>query len=357
MSIKTTIVSLIASVLILGGAFYYYRENGNQTKNPVSVKKLEAAAIESKGLREFASNTDAKDPGVSPKDKAMYQEVLADLKLAGDGKDKSQNHKAIDAISATIKKYPSLSQAYFTRATLSLAAESADYQSIASDLENAIKYRSASDPLAPSLAGLYGAKAKVDFESGNYQATLTDLDTVLKSDPSSPNEAINTGATKPEDHPSNSTVLNLNDYNTLIKQFPNDPRTYMYRGLFYSFFTLFDENNFVLAANDYKKAISLNSHSALAYYLLGELYQKSTFFTKEAARDISDITGATGGFKEKQRAKVLEYFKQSIAADPNFKYSYAGAAETLFELKRNSEAIPYYDKVIELDPADAGSLQ
>ena|SRR2546426_5886827 len=103
MSIKTTIVSLIASVLILGGAFYYYRENGNQSKNPAPLKKSEAAAIEGKGLREFASNTDTKDSGVSPKDKAMFQEVLDDLKISGDGKDKSQDQKAIDALSTTIK--------------------------------------------------------------------------------------------------------------------------------------------------------------------------------------------------------------------------------------------------------------
>jgi len=111
-----------------------------------------------------------------------------------------------------------------------------------------------------------------------------------------------------------------------------------------------------LAAADYKKALARNPNSALANYLFGELYDKSTFFTKEAAADVSDLTGASGGFRDTMRLKALDYFNRAIVSDPNFKYGNTGAAEALSALKRFSDSIPKYDRAIELDSQDSGSL-
>jgi len=56
------------------------------------------------------------------------------------------------------------------------------------------------------------------------------------------------------------------------------------------------------------------------------------------------------------RLKALDYFNRAIVSDPNFKYGNTGAAEALSALKRFSDSIPKYDRAIELDSQDSGSL-
>jgi len=104
-----------------------------------------------------------------------------------------------------------------------MTTASKDYKAIGDDIEMALKHRSPSEILSPSISALYGTKAKIDFGHGDFATVLEDLDTAVNADPSNPNEALNTGTTKPEDS-SNPTLMNLADYNSLVLKFPNDYR-------------------------------------------------------------------------------------------------------------------------------------
>ncbi|MCX6763726.1 MAG: tetratricopeptide repeat protein, partial [Candidatus Moranbacteria bacterium] len=90
-------------------------------------------------------------------------------------------------------------------------------------------------------------------------------------------------------------------------------------------------------------------------FLLGESAQKIGFWTKAAWSDVSDLTGAKGGFKDQVHEIALNYFKEAIKLNPQFAKAYSQVAESLYSLKRYSESIPYYDKVIELEPDNAGA--
>ncbi len=339
-------------LLVLGviGGFYSYSQN-QQPTSPAPVIGTEAKAIEAIGLKEFASDLDVSYTAVSPHDKAMYQEIIDAMKISGDGKDKVKNQQAVAALGKVIDKYPSFSETYILRATLSMAAGTTDYHSVAHDIDSTIKYRSEKDIGAPSIASIYGAKAKVDFQLGDFETTLNDLDTAVKSDLSSPNEAFNTGGVKAEDT-TQLTVLSLSDFNLLAEKFPTDYRTYMYRGLFFGSFSFYDTKYYAPAIDDLKKAVSLNPSAALPYYFLGNLAEKLAFNIYAFPK--LGNTAAYDKARDIENTKALEYFKQAITADPRLKEAYASVAEELFSLKQYADAIPYYDKAIELDPNNAG---
>jgi len=180
------------------------------------------------------------------------------------------------------------------------------------------------------------------------------LESAVEVDPGTPNEVFNTGGVKPEED-ANPTALTRKDLDILVSKYPRDFRAYMFRGLFYSSFTLYSENYYAPTFADLNRALDMNPNSALVHYFLGRIAQRMTFWTKAAARDISDINGASGGYKAKTHQKALQHFDAAIQLDPNFALAYADAAEELLSLKRYSDAIPYYDKAIDLRPADAGA--
>jgi tetratricopeptide (TPR) repeat protein len=97
-----------------------------------------------------------------------------------------------------------------------------------------------------------------------------------------------------------------------------------------------------------KHALEINPQSALVNYLLGNIARKATFWSKAAWSDVSHLTGAKGGFREQVNEIALNYFKEAVRLDQNFGDAYAQIAASLYSLKRYTEAIPYYDKIIEL---------
>jgi tetratricopeptide (TPR) repeat protein len=344
------VVVLIIVVIFI----YYYSQKKSSTEKPV-VKSPQAVLIENKGLAEFDAENDT-IIDVSSQDKKLFEEMMPIFKEMGDGKDIVKNKETVLALGKIAGKYPEYSDVYFLRANISILAADKDYQKMLSDIDNAIrfhssiKYKSAYD----STVGMYGLRAKVDILSGDYQQAVRDLETAIKTDPSKANDVFNTGGVKPEDD-SNPSALHEKDLDLLIAKYPADYRTYMFRGLFYGFFTTFDEKYFSLANKDLKEALKINPQSALINYLLGKSVQKSAFWTKAAWADISDVTGAKGGFREQASEVALNYFKETIKLDPRFIDAYAEVAYSLYSLKRYSEAIPYYDKVIELKPDNAGA--
>jgi tetratricopeptide (TPR) repeat protein len=197
---------------------------------------------------------------------------------------------------------------------------------------------------------MYALRAKVDLLSNHNDQSIKDLETAIAIDPSTPNEVFNTGGVRPEDD-SNPSALQKKDLDLLISRYPDDYRPYMFRGLFYNSFTTYDENYYGLALSDLKQANRLNPISALVEYFLGSVYQKGAYWTKAAWADTSE----SGGYRDKANSTALEHFQQAIKLDSKFARAYAQVAESLFSLKQYREAIPYYDKVIEFTPDNAGA--
>jgi tetratricopeptide (TPR) repeat protein len=309
----------------------------------------EALLIESKGLVEFeASGNVAK---TDPQIKALASEMMPIFKEMGDGTDAIKNSAAIVAFGKIIERHPEYSDAYVQRAMTSLLANKTDYDQILSDIDKVIKLDTSPED-AYSADEMYGWRAKVDMLKGDYKQALDDLENAIRSNYNNANAAFHGGGVKP-DEDANATLLNKKDFDLLVAKYPEDYRAYVDRGLFYRTFTFLDEHNFTPTLENLKQAQQLNPKSALVEFLLGDTYQSGLFATKAAWSDISDITGATGGYKERGQETALQHYKKAVELDSTFAPAYAGAAEALLQLKRQAEAIPYYDKAIELDPNDS----
>jgi tetratricopeptide (TPR) repeat protein len=321
----------------------------SSVSQPISPKR-EASLIESVGLHEFAAETNNKAP--SPVEKAIAEEIMPVFKTMGDGSKTEQNTKAISELAKVIAAHPHYPDAYFLRATLSVTVGDRDYHNILADINRAIQLKAeGQSPSAyESVNVMYAFRGRVHFLFGHPADCISDLEKAVTMDVQNANEVISTGDVKPEDN-TNPTSMQKADYDALIAQYPKDYRVYMLRGLFYGSFL--GEQYYFPAFEDLKKASQLNPKSALVKYFLGRITNKTTFLTEAAARDISDITGEKGGFKERTYSTALSYFKAAAELDPAFIPAHAQIAESLYSLKRYSEAIPYYDKVIELDPMNA----
>ncbi len=347
---KVKIIAL-AILLIAGVLIYFY----SSKQNNMPVKGLQSLAIEKVGLAEFNAENDMIN-NFSAEDKKVAEEMMPIFKEMGDAKDMEKNKQAAVSLGKIISKYPEYSDAYFLHATVLILTGEKDYQKILSAIDNAIKYHASGkyQSAYSSTAGMYGIRAKVDMLAGNYQQAINDLETAVKIDPSNTNEIFNTGGVKPEDE-SNTTALQKSDMDLLVSKYSNDYHTYLFRGMFYYSFTNFGEQYFVPTLDNLNQAIKVNQNSALGNYLIGVVYQKEAFWSKAAASDISDLTGAGGGYRERNNAVALQYFAQAEKIDPKFPYTYSQIAQQLYSLKKYSEAIPYYDKVIELQPENAGT--
>jgi len=348
----------LASLVFMGAGCAnpnYGTNQGVSVQQSVAAPKSEESAIENLGLSEFSADNNTANT-VTPQDKALAEEMMPVFKGMGDGKDATKNQETILKLGKIISKYPEYSDAYLLRATISLLANNADYSRIQSDIDSAIKFHSSNKyhSAYDSTAEMYALRAKVGVLNNSYDQAISDLETAIKIDPSNTNEVFNTGGIKPEEN-SNPSALQKNELDALIAKYPDDYRTYMFRGLFYRSFARFDEQYFTPTLNDLKHAQQLNPSSQLVEYLLGSTYQNGLISTKAAWADISDLTGATGGYKEKVYVVALQHFQKASELDSGFALAYAGAAESLYDLKRYSEAIPYYDKEIDLDPNNAGA--
>jgi tetratricopeptide (TPR) repeat protein len=332
----------IVTLVALSSYIFFHRK-------PPAQKNLQALAIESKGLLEFSAEND-KANKISPEDKKLAEQMMPVITLIGDAKDAAKDRQAIAALNDMIGKYPDYSDLYFLRATVSVAAGDKDYQQVLSDIDKAIQFHSSPkyDKMLDSTAEMYVLRAKVDILADNNKQAVNDIEMAVKGDPS--HNPFNTGGVKPEED-SNPTALQKRDFDSLVVQYPDDYRVYMFRGLFYGSFTSYDEQYYAPALDDLRHARNLNLNSALVDYLLGSVYQKGAFFTKAAASDISE----SGGYKDKANTVALQYFNEAIKLDPKFTEAQAQVAESLYNLRRYSEAIPYYSTVIEFDPNRYGA--
>jgi tetratricopeptide (TPR) repeat protein len=345
---KSVITILVIALITVTAIVTIFRYRTKQ--KPLLPESPRERAIEGTGLVEFS-------PGLveieitSPADRAKYEKMAAIFSALGDGKDPLKNTQAVGQLDRFIKQYPDTSDAYFMRATLAFSAPNPDYAKILKDLSKTEQLVSSAAAKNPTItaANIYIMRAKVHLLANNDQQAIADLESAIKSDPS--RSIFNNGGVKPEEETPERAAMQNRDFEYLVSKYPNDFRVYMARGLFYDSFTAYSESYFSPALLDLNRALALKPDSALVEYLLGSLYQQTTFWTRAAARDISD----SGGYRDQQNENALQHIERATAIDPKFTEAWAQQAEILYSLKQFKSAIPYYDKVIELDPTRWGA--
>jgi hypothetical protein len=82
----------------------------------------------------------------------------------------------------------------------------------------------------------------------------------------------------------------------------------MFRGLFYAYFTTFDERFYDSALSDLLKAKQLAPTSGLLEHLIGSVYQRQAFWTKAASADISESVG----YRDTTNSIALQHFVEAI---------------------------------------------
>jgi tetratricopeptide (TPR) repeat protein len=345
---KSVITLFVAALIIITSiAIRYYLRTRQKVPTPTSPQVL---AIESTGLVEFS-------PGLvqveitSPEDRVKYAKLLATVNAIGDGRDSTKTTSAVGQLDRFIDEYPDTSEAYLMRATLAFASLRPDYAKILKDLSKTERLNSSAATKSPAVtvANLDVMRAKVHLLTNDDQQAIADLESAIKSDPSK--KIFNNGGVKAEEETADRSAMQSRDFEYLVSKYPNDFRVYMARGLFYDSFAFYSESYFSPAFSDLNRAQALNPDSALVEYLLGSLYQQTTFETTAGWKDISE----SGGYKDQQNKAALQHFQRATAIDPQFTEAWAQQAEVAYSLKRFNDAIPLYDKVIELDPARWGA--
>jgi tetratricopeptide (TPR) repeat protein len=353
---------VVVVLLIVVAVIYIYflrhsdKPPNRSVPNASVINNTQAALIERKGVQELSSESNVPTSTLSPETKKLGEAVLSALQLAGDGKDQAKLQQATTAISRLIEQHPDYGDAYILRATYSLMYSRPNLRQIRDDADAALKYHASLKYASAysSDASIYALRAKADVFGADYRQAIIDLESAVEVNPRNPNEVFNTGGVKPEED-ANPTALQKKDFDTLVARYPQDYRTYMFRGLFYGSFTTYGEQYYAPTFADLNRALEVNPKSALVHYFLGTTTQKMTFWSQAAARDISDMTGAKGGYKERVHQKALQQFEAAVTLDPTFAPSYSEAADELLSLKRYSDALPYYDRVIQLQPDNSGA--
>src|SRR5262249_26341319 len=187
---------------------------------------------------------------------------------------KNDVHAMLPAINRVIASYPEYAAAYVIR--LGALCEGNDKDAILSDINNALKFSESSQHrlsekvLKQSLGSLYGVRAKIEYLKGDYMGAISDLSKAVHAHLTKPATFVNSRAVYPEKTASACTWPQA-DFDRLVQRFPGDYRSYLFRGLFFVFFTTFNPKWVKPAIDDLNKAGELNTKSALPFFFTAEL--------------------------------------------------------------------------------------
>jgi hypothetical protein len=183
-------------------------------------------------------------PVVTPQMRMLYDAMQqADSKT-----EPNARRTAVDRI---IAKYPDYSDAYMMR--LSLLCDGSDRAAILSDINNALKYMSNSVTGNDSLNSTISMRAKIEHTNGDDSAAMEDLDKAINTKLADATQFVNSGATSPE-RSASACTWTLPDMDALVQRFPNDYRAYLFRGLYYGFFVMWDQNSLQPAIENLRRA-------------------------------------------------------------------------------------------------------
>jgi tetratricopeptide (TPR) repeat protein len=268
-------------------------------------------------------------------------------RMLGDAMKQTQGNNdpnaLLPALNRILAKYPDYGDGYAMR--LGSLCSGKDHAAILSDVNNALKYNTSSENAKDTQAAMLSMKAKLEHDGGDDAGAMRDLDTAIHANLADAVRFTNSGATAPEKTASACTWTET-DMDQLKQRFPNDYRAYLFAGLYYGFFSTWNEPSLKPAMDNLDKSAELNPNSALPHFYKAHVMQQGLFLKSM-------------NWSDAQRAELNQHLlgelSKALALDPNLLPAISDRAEVYFSLKQFQQAIPDYDKAISLDPKDYGA--
>jgi tetratricopeptide (TPR) repeat protein len=248
----------------------------------------------------------------------------------------------LPALNRILAKYPDYGDGYAMR--LGSLCTGKDHAAILSDINNSLKYNTSSDNAKDTRAAMLSMKAKLEHDGGDDADAMRDLDTAIHANLADAVRFTNSGATAPEKTASACTWTET-DMDQLKQRFPDDYRAYLFAGLYYGFFSTWNDASLKPAMDNLNKTAELNPNSALPHFYKAHVMQQGLFLKSM-------------NWSDAQRAELNQHLlgelTKALALDPNLLPAISDRAEVYFSLKQFQQAILDYDKAIALDPKDYG---
>ena len=170
-------------------------------------------------------------PPPPPPTPASLQFVQSKAISAANPHDPKTLPPAIREASRLIRLEPTNSDFYLLRATLSCYVR-ANPAEILDDMSHSISlHQQSKSSASPTLKEHFMLKAKIEFESSDFEDSMRDLDAAIRQDYENAKDVFNDGNTKPTTT-AQPCVWTLSDLDALEKRFPHDYRPPLYRGIF-----------------------------------------------------------------------------------------------------------------------------
>jgi tetratricopeptide (TPR) repeat protein len=268
-------------------------------------------------------------------------------RMLGDAMKETRGNSDPDALlpplNQILAKYPDYGDGYVMR--LGSLCSGKDHAAILSDINNALRFNAGSENVKETQASMLSMKAKLEHDGGDDTTAMRDLDAAVHANLADAARFTNSGATAPEKTAAACTWTET-DMDQLKQHFPNDYRAYLFAGLYYGFFSTWNDPSLRPAMENLDKAAELNPNSALPHFYKAHIMQQATFLKSM-------------NWSDAQRADLnkhlLDELTQTLVLDPNFLPAVTDRAEVHFSLKQFQQAIPDYDRAIALDPKDYGA--
>ena len=269
-------------------------------------------------------------------------------RMLGDAMKQTQGNNdpnaLLPALNRILAKYPDFGDGYVMR--LGSLCSGRDHAAILSDVNNALKYITSSENAKDTQAAMLSMKAKLEHDGGDDASAMRDLDSAVHANLADGVRFTNSGATAPEKTAAACTWTET-DMDQLKQQFPTDYRAYLFAGLYYGFFSTWNDASLKPAMNNLDKAAELNPNSVLPHFYKAHVTRQAVFLKSM-------------NWSDAQREALNQYLfgelTKALTIDPNLLPAVSDRAEVYFSLKQFQQAIPDYDKAIALDPKDYGAF-
>jgi len=260
------------------------------------------------------------------------------FELIGHLKNQEETKSTLPKLDDFIARHPDYSDALFLRATCKACIlNDHSFTSIQSDVEAAMSHSGQ----VYNNTDYYSLLGKIEFAKANYVKAVDYLDKAMLRDVDTANRMFNIEGVKPE-RTSKFCEWNLTELDALVAHFPKDYRTWLFRGLYYEFFTTFKEDYYPPAMENFQKAALLKSSSPLPQYFIGQLHSKASFWTKKA--------WASDEGRDQLTRNAAQAYTKAIQLDPKFLPAYEQRASDYLNLKQYPQAIRDYGTILGLDP-------
>lgn len=255
----------------------------------------------------------------------------------------SDPNALLPALNSILAKYPDYGDGYVMR--LGSLCSGKDHAAILSDINNALKYISTAEVATDTKASMLSMKAKLEHDSGDDASAIRDLDSSVRANLADAVRFTNSGAIAPEKMATACTWTET-DMDQLKQRYPTDYRSYLFAGLYYGFFSTWNDGSLKPAMENLDKAAELNPNSALPHFYKAHVIQQASFLKSMSWSDAQ---------RAEMNKHLLDELTKALELDPNLLPAVTDRAEVYFSLKQFQQAIPDYDKAIALDPKDYGA--